>query len=63
MSVDRVKSLINAGDLQTLYENDQVRKVLGTADSNLNLLVEHSNGGWPYFPPLLGVKNHIYADL
>jgi hypothetical protein len=53
MSAERVKALINAGDLQTLYENDQVRMKIIKISFNLTSVVEYTNGGWPYFPALL----------
>lgn len=63
MSAERVKALINTGDLQTLYENDQVRSKIDMGLLNLIPVVEHTNGGWTHFPSLLRVKNHFHANL
>ncbi len=63
MSVEIVKSLIGAGDLQTLYENDQVCKTAGHGIMTLTTPVEYTNGGWTHLSPLFRVKNHIHANV
>lgn len=63
MSAERVKNLISTGDLQTLYENDQVRKCSSYTFRSLIPIVEHTNGRGSDLPPLLRVKDHFYANI
>ncbi len=63
MSVDRVKHLISVGDLQTLYENDQVCPKMNVGSVDLISLVEHTNGGWSDIPTLLGITNNVHANI
>jgi hypothetical protein len=63
MSAERVKNLISTGDLQTLYENDQVRRGSSYTLCNLIPIVEHTNGRGFDLPSLLRVKNHFHANI
>ena len=65
LSDEKARQLIKAGDLDTLYQNDQVS--LELTDPYLYLLrectVELTNGRRAYFSVLLRVENHLHAHL
>ena len=65
LSDEKARQLIKAGDLDTLYQNDQVS--LEAMDPYLYLLkewtVELTNGRRAYFSVLFRVENHLHAHL
>lgn len=66
LSDDKTRRLIQVGDLDTLYQNDQVNGFGSTRlFSLLNewRIAESSNDCWPSVPILFRSKNHLYAHV
>ena len=64
LSDEKVRRLIHAGDLETLYSNDQVSdlKAQHTIEANA-ASAKPSNGGRSYISILLGSQDHFLADV
>ena len=66
LSDDKARQLIKAGDLDTLYQNDQVSHE--AVNPYLGIVidtpaVELTDGRWAYVFLLLGVENYLHADI
>ena len=65
LSDEKVRRLIQVGDLETLYSNDQVRgsdmsSRVVAADI---VIVESSDGCWSYIPLLFGGEDHLFTNV
>ena len=64
LSDHKVRQLIKAGDLDTMYQNDQVRWLASETSTVFNSLeVEPPNGSRTYVPLLFGIPHYFYANV
>ena len=66
LSDERARQLIKGGDIDTLYQNDQVKTIAGKLRSNLADLfptAAFANGSWTHISLLFRIKDYFFPDV